>query len=97
MKIKNANKRSKNGCSCGSWLKHWARFSGQRITYCPVDGCLNKDLVGTPVQKADEDEPFWYICPLCNLHSQSAGELEVAEAYTLVAADPLLTCGKPSA
>jgi hypothetical protein len=96
VKIKNINKRSQNGCSCGSWLKHWEKFSGQRITYCPVDGCLNKDLAGTPVQKADGDDQNWFIFPLCGSHSRSTGELVVAGAYTLVSAEPGLTCGKPS-
>jgi hypothetical protein len=94
VKIKNINGTSQSRCVCGSWLKHWERFSGQTITYCPVIGCLNKDLVGAHVQKAGSSDNKWYICPLCNAHNQSAGELEVSDAYKLVSANKKETCEK---
>jgi len=40
MKIKNINGTSQTTCACGSWLKHWEKFSGQTVTYCPATGAL---------------------------------------------------------
>ena len=94
MKIKNINGTSQTTCSCGSWLKHWGKFSGQIITYCPVKNCLDKNLVGAHVQKANSSDNKWYIYPLCNSHNQSTGELEVLDIFKLVSANKKETCEK---
>ena len=96
VKVKNIDKHLQSPCKCGSWLKHWEKTSGHKITYCPVDGCLNKDLVGALFQKVEGDDQSWFVCPLCHFHSRSTGVLVVAEAYTLVSADPALSCAKSS-
>lgn len=92
--IKNINGTYQAKCVCGSWLNHWKRFSGQTITYCPVIGCMNKDLVGAHVQKAYGMDSRWYIFPLCNAHNQSKNELNVSDAYKLVSANKKETCEK---
>lgn len=92
MKIKNINGTSDTDCSCGSWLKHWEKFSGQSIIYCPVGLCLNKDLVGAHVQKADSYDSKWYICPLCNAHNQATSILDVSDSCKLVSANKSETC-----
>jgi hypothetical protein len=79
MKIKNINGTSQTTCACGSWVKHWEKFSDQKVTYCLADKCLNRDLVGAHVQKANSSDSKWYIYPLCNAHNQSAGVLEVSD------------------
>jgi len=94
MKIKNINGTSQNKCVCGSWLKHWEKFSGQSVTYCPVKDCLNKDLVGAHVQMANSTDDKWYIYPLCSVHNQNSGELEVSDSYKLVSANKKETCEK---
>ena len=94
MKIKNINGTSQTNCVCGSWLKHWEKFSGQTTTYCPVKDCLKKDLVGAHVQKANSSDNKWYIYPLCNGHNQATGELEVSDSYKLVSANKKETCEK---
>ena len=94
MKIKNINGTSDTTCSCGSWLKHWEKFSGLSVTFCPVSTCVNKDLVGAHVQKANSTDDKWYIYPLCNSHNQSTGELEVPDGNKLVPANKKETCGK---
>jgi len=95
MKIKNINGTSQTTCSCGSWLKHWEKFSGQTVTYCPVSACLKKDLVGAHVQKGGgSTDQNWYIYPLCNAHNQSTEELEVSDSYKLVSANKKETCEK---
>jgi hypothetical protein len=94
MKLKNINRTSQSTCACGSWLKHWEKFSGQTITFCPVEKCLNKDLVGAHVQQANSSDNKWYIYPLCNSHNHSTGELEVYDSYKLASANKKETCEK---
>lgn len=98
MKIKNINGTSTNTCSCGSWLEHWKKFSGQSIpTYCSEKSCTKKDLVGAHVQKSGAYDSNWYIVPLCNSHNLSGGELEILDSITLVSANKAETCDKPKA
>lgn len=85
MRIKNAIGTAGKSCSCGTWLKHWQNKSGQALpTYCPVTGCLNKDLVGAHVRVDAYGQNGVYIYPLCNAHNQSTQSLEVLDAYRLV-------------
>jgi len=94
MKIKNINGTSDTICSCGSWIKHWEKFSGQTTEFYQANGCYNKDLVGAHVQKASGTDSKWYIYPLCNAHNKHSGELEVSDSYKLVSANKSETCGK---
>lgn len=97
--IKNINGTSDNKCKCGTWLSHWKKFSGQDApTYCPVTNCMNKDLVGAHVQKADSIDDHWFIVPLCNAHNQldSKIELEISSKIKFVSANRQETCEKPN-
>lgn len=94
MKIKNINGTSQTTCSCGSWLSHWGKFSGQTASYCSIFGCLNKNLVGAHVQKAASYDGKWYICPLCKAHNKSTEELRVSDSSKLVSANKKETCEK---
>lgn len=95
MKIRNINGTSGTTCSCGSWIKHWEKFSDQSTPlYCPANGCLKKDLVGAHVQKSSSSDGKWYIYPLCNSHNQHVGELEVSDTYNLASANKGETCEK---
>ncbi len=94
MKIRNINGTSQTTCKCGSWLKHWEKFSGQSVIYCPVVACMNKGLVGAHVQKSDSSDNKWYIYPLCNAHNQSTGTLDISDTYKLVSANKKETCEK---
>jgi len=97
MKIRNINGTSDTTCSCGSWLAHWKKFSGQPVTYCPATGCLKTDLVGAHVQKGGgSTDQKWYIFPLCSTHNQHVAELEVSDVHKLVSANKSETCGKAS-
>ena len=76
MRIKNINGTSDTTCTCGSWLKHWEKFSGQTTQFCTEVKCLNTDLVGAHVQKADDYDSKWYIIPLCNAHNKRHGNFD---------------------
>ncbi len=94
MRIENINGTSQNACSCGSWLDHWGKFSGESAGYCPVVNCYNKDLVGAHVQKAGAADRNWYIVPLCNIHNKSSERLLVSNIYKFVPANKSETCEK---
>ena len=96
MKVRNINGKNPKTCVCGSWLKHWINFSDKPLRkYCPVKSCLDKELTGTLVQKADFTDTSWYIIPLCTEHSNALGKsLEVFDAVKFVPANIKETCGK---
>ena len=94
MKIRNINGTADTACACGSWMRHWEKFSGQKTTFCLAVGCVGKDLIGAHVQNADAWDDTWHIYPLCNFHNQKSKELEVSDGYKLVPADKAETCGK---
>jgi hypothetical protein len=95
MKLKNINGTSGLTCSCGSWLKHWAKFSGQNIpTYCVETSCYQKPEVGAHVQKDSSTDRNWYIVPLCSRHNAKADTLIVGDYIALVPANVSETCNK---
>lgn len=95
MRISNINGTSGNSCTCGSWLDHWKKFSGQTAVYCPVVDCLGKDLVGAHVQSGDTSDRSWYIIPLCNRHNAEMGKsLLVSGVFKLAPANVSQTCAR---
>jgi hypothetical protein len=93
--VKNINAIAEAVCSCGSWLRHWQKFSGQLVPhFCPEIACLSTDLVGAHVRKVGFDER-WYIVPLCAAHSRSMVSLTLTDNCPLVPAGRALTCEKP--
>lgn len=96
MMIKNINGTSDSTttCRCGSWLKHWAIYSGTYAlpNYCSVRGCTNKDIEGAHVQKANSEDEKWYICPLCKEHNHSKGTFEILSHVDLASANKKITC-----
>jgi hypothetical protein len=93
MKVTNINGTSDNTCKCGSWLKHWEKYSGISVTYCSETSCLSKDIVGAHVQKADSDDKNWYIVPLCKTHNASDKDLDIGSTK-LISANTSETCAK---
>jgi hypothetical protein len=94
MKVKNATGTSELSCSCGSWLAHWEKFSGQTTEFCQAIGCIKRDVVGAHVQRTDVYDFTSYIYPLCNACNQSEQTLEVSDSYKLVKANKAETCEK---
>lgn len=93
VKVKNQNSLSDHTCNCGSWLKHWEKYSGMKAVQCAAKGNMHiGDLVGAHVKK-DPDELNCYIIPLCKLHAMQAGEFEVSGSTVFVSAKKNETCG----
>ena len=63
------------------------------VTYCPADGCLKKDLIGTQVQKADSSDKKLYIYPLYSTLNKSTGVLKLVNAA--LTCPPQLRCQNP--
>lgn len=87
-------------CSCGSWLVHWMRFSGQLPPmYCAVVGCLLPPTVGAHVRRGGSGslealfDPDTYIVPMCvNHNNQGGATLMIEDSIALVPADASDTC-----
>lgn len=99
MRVTNINGTSFNKCSCGSWLDHWKRFSGQPLPpYCQQSTCYEKPEVGAHVQKSASTDQKWYIVPLCKTHNSKTGEsIEIMGSSVLVSANVQETCRKAKA
>jgi len=90
--IKNINGIKNKKCKCGSWIKHWEKYSGHTATYCATENCFNQRFGGIHVQKTDSEDSQWYIVPLCSTHAANAEELKVSAP--LVDANIEKTCSK---
>lgn len=72
MQFKNIQKTAKLKCNCVSWLDHWMRFTGSRVTpTCSVYNCGRKSIVGGHVKACDGENSEWLIIPLCSVHNAS--------------------------
>jgi hypothetical protein len=96
MKVKNLNGTSNNACKCGTWIKHWEKFSGKsKPKYCCVDVCTGTELVGGHVQKDSTTDQSWYIIPICSSCNNKKGQnLTISDSTTLVSANKSNTCEK---
>ena len=92
IKVKNLNPTPHYNCACGTWLKHWQKFSTLKAPICAAANCVEKATVGTHIQKADSADIAWYVVPFCEQHSQSTAEMQIADNYKLVIASPQHTC-----
>ncbi len=93
-KVKIITSATDTVCNCGSWLKHWEKFSGQTTTFCIEKLCTGQDLVGAHIQKANSEDNSCYIIPLCINHNHSKEVIEVFDNYKFVLANKKETCEK---
>ena len=95
MKIINLKATSDLECSCGAWIDHWKKFSGEMIARCAVISC-NKatNIDGAHVMKIGASDRKTYICPLCREHNKSNDTLEIPDSFKLVSANKSETCNK---
>jgi hypothetical protein len=98
MRVKNINGAGNATCRCGSWLLHWARYSGRALPRCcSVRNCIERPVAGALVQIDHEGESGWYIVPLCIWHNATRnGTIDLSDHVVLVSADVAETCRKPA-
>jgi len=96
MRVTNINGTSYNTCACGTWLKHWVKFSGQAlgISTCAEETCQALADVGAHVQKEGDSDRGWYIVPLCKGHNAQRDPLDIDDGVKLVSANVALTCSR---
>jgi hypothetical protein len=95
MLVKNLNGTSDSPkCPCGSWLRHWMRYSGETVGLCAEYTCMQSAEKGAHVQKVD-GEKTWYIIPLCTEHNNQRGQqLTISNSVALVPATDRSKCGR---
>ena len=92
MIVKNVSGTAGLSCSCGTWLDHWRKFSGQSAGVCGTLACSKTDVVGAHVRLIGDFTT--YIYPLCSSCNQATGELIVWDGYKLIPANKAETCEK---
>ncbi len=90
--IKNVNPSPHYNCNCGTWLKHWQKFSPVKTTGCAAANCQTPATLGAHVQLSNSYDEAMYVIPLCEEHGSVTVKLEIAGSYKLVPADRALTC-----
>jgi len=65
---KNKNGTGERDCKCGSWKKHWLKFSGKTWPdLCSVVGCEEKPILGAHVINSNvSGEKIVPMCDSCN-------------------------------
>jgi hypothetical protein len=92
----NVHPPSESNCSCGTWLDHWNKFSGQPAQLlCPMLMCVEKNEIGAHVQKDNSPDKTIYILPLCKNHAQPGQSVTVNDFLPLVPTNLAETCAKP--
>ena len=75
--VKNLHGTAERACtSCGTWLKHWEKLSGEKASYCGSCYAM-QNLVGAHVRLVNGDGTN-YITPLCGACNHKEGEFSVS-------------------
>ena len=84
---------SARACACGTWRKHWVRFSGNSWpAQCSVQGCTDSPTLGGHVTNPQvTGEKIVPLCDSCNGVSQT---FTLKEGITCVSANKAETCEK---
>jgi hypothetical protein len=69
-RVKNLNGTTGLRCSCGSWIKHWFKYTKSARKTCAVVGCMQTASVGAHVISCDKrTDVQWWIAPFCSGHN----------------------------
>lgn len=87
-------------CGCGSWIKHWEKFSGEDWPKsCSVKKCTKKASVGAHIQQRNDEagKNPTFIAPLCKDCNGKGADIEFDLVFgtVLVSANQSKTCKKP--
>ena len=97
-KLPTNNWKNKKGtadrrCKCGSWKKHWEKFSEQPWPdECSVEGCTSApELGGHVINPSVSGE---WIVPLCDACNKREGVFSLKRGVVLIKANRSETCGE---
>lgn len=91
MIVHNLTGTGDNTCTCGTWLAHWASYTGRVPRFCSVIGCGDYATLGAHVMRPGDRT--WYIVPMCAEHNAQKGPLSIGDSTELVPANVQQTCG----
>ncbi len=101
IKVKTSKTSPLKGCTCGSLLNHWKKFTGQQVRMCLEADCRNHEVDGSYVTKSKTDsttneqiDSAIYLIPLCQEHRESKEELDILDTCIFVTTDLKTTCGR---
>lgn len=86
-----------NKCKCGSWKKHWEKFSGVEFPKkCSVDGCNAEAEDGSHMINTYDSDRWWIVptCHKCNTTYDK--EMTLKDNTIIVSANRSITCEKIS-
>ena len=86
----------RSSCSCGSWKKHWLKFSEKPWPkQCSVSGCEHEATEGAHIVRVGNDTPDdEYIVPACYFHNNDHDAVfDLKGGVVLVSANRQKTCG----
>ncbi len=79
-------------CNCGSWAKHWEKYSNQPWpSHCSVEGCDGPPLLGAHVRNSLV--LGHKIVPMCQPCNALVGAFTLRGGLALVNANQSETCG----
>lgn len=89
--VKNIKGTSDKTCKCGTWLKHWEKYSKKTAAECSIIGCKHDADVGAHVIKCSSTEDNHYIVPMCTGHNSIEDDCFTVNAV-LISANVKNTC-----
>lgn len=90
---KNKGGTGQRTCRCGSWAKHWLKFSNKKWpASCSVRGCSNYPTLGAHIYNPNEVGEW--IVPMCDTCNKRTDPFDLKDSVTLVSANTAFTCGK---
>ena len=70
-------------CKCGSWIKHWEKFSGKTRDKCSVVGCTEAAMEGAHIKIVNGTINSWYIMPVCESHNPPTNKKATVKSNTV--------------
>jgi len=90
---KNKKGTAERACSCGTWKKHWIKFSGKAWPRdCSVSSCIRSPSLAAHVHNPSISGEK--IVPMCNSCNALQGIFILSKDATLVNACKSETCDK---
>jgi len=77
LKVKNVSGTKEQSCACGSWIRHWKRYSKKPVEKCSVATCASAGtILGGHVRRAkSKKDQKIFIVPLCDACNNDGGTL----------------------
>ena len=92
MVVRNINGTAAKNCNCGSWIRHWEKYTRGSANQCRASGCGRSDIVGAHVIKPHSTDDRTYIVPFCRGHNNQSGNITLNATAQMAPANKQNTC-----